>query len=203
MTTQPAPPDSQAEVAIIGAGPRGLSVLERICANERHEPSDRRVTVHMVDPWAPGPGQVWRSDQSSRLLMNTVASQITVYTDDSVRIDGPIEPGPGLYEWASRWSPPIAVAGSAPGWSPRPKRIGPDDYPTRAFYGRYLDACFHRVVAGAPGHVKVEVHRCRAVSLVDVFGVPGGPQGVGLEDGTRLNGLDAVVLAHGARARPG
>ncbi|SIL76589.1 Putative monooxygenase (salicylate/ hydroxybenzoate hydroxylase [Mycobacteroides abscessus subsp. abscessus] len=91
---------SDHQICIIGAGPRGLAVLERLCANERHAPSADRIVVHVVDPYSPGAGSVWRTDQSWHLLMNTVASQITVFTDDSVAIDGPIEPGPTLYEWA-------------------------------------------------------------------------------------------------------
>ena len=33
--------------------------------------------------------------------MNTVASQVTLYTDDSVDCEGPIRPGPSLYAWAA------------------------------------------------------------------------------------------------------
>ena len=186
-------------VCIIGAGPRGLSVLERLCANERERerPRPRRLTVHVVDPGQPGAGSVWRVDQSHHLLMNTVASQVTVYTDESARIDGPIEPGPSLYEWAAE----IAVLGRLGGqedWvTEEARRLGPDSYPTRAFYGRYLTGCFHRIVARAPRNVEVLVHRTRALAVSDVHGIAGGHQGVRLEDGTRLNELDAIVLAQG------
>ncbi|MFJ7279956.1 FAD/NAD(P)-binding protein [Kitasatospora sp. NPDC098663] len=191
------------EVCVIGAGPRGLSVLERLCANERAEPSHGSITVHMVDPAAPGAGAVWRQDQSRHLLMNTVASQITVYTDDSSRIDGPIEPGPSLWEWAVE----VAGAGAASGQDEEcvaeARVLRADSYPTRAFYGRYLNASFRRVVDGAPAHVTVRVHRSRAVAMADTHGVPGGPQGIRLENGSRLNHLDAIVLAQGhVAARP-
>ncbi|MFG2328716.1 FAD/NAD(P)-binding protein [Streptomyces sp. NPDC048604] len=190
-----------AEVCIVGAGPRGLSVLERLCANERRAPSRTSLVVHVVDPAAPGAGAVWRTEQSRHLLMNTVASQVTVYTDDSAQIDGPIEPGPSLYEWARELTV-LSDAGATPeGYDEatleEARRLGPDAYPSRAFYGRYLHDCFQRVVARAPGHVTVRVHRSRAVAMADTHGVPGGPQGVRLEDGTRLNHLDGVVLAQG------
>ena len=81
-------------VCLVGAGPRGLSVLERLCANERKSPAHRAVTVHVVEPREPGPGRVWRTRQSRRLLMNTVASQVTVYTDHSVMMDGPVVVSP-------------------------------------------------------------------------------------------------------------
>jgi hypothetical protein len=208
---------STLEVAIVGAGPRGLSVLERLCANERQQPAHTAVVVHVVDPTAPGAGAVWRTDQSRHLLMNTVASQITVYTDDSVRIEGPIEPGPSLYAWARSLAPSgdggrpegeaegdgegDADADAATGHDAavlaEARALGPNTYPTRACYGRYLHDCFQRVVNGAPGHVTVRVHRSRAVAMADIHGVPGGPQGIRLEDGTRLNHLDAVVMAQG------
>ncbi|GLW70756.1 hypothetical protein Kpho02_30550 [Kitasatospora phosalacinea] len=191
------------EVCVIGAGPRGLSVLERLCANERARPSRSAVTVHVVDPAAPGAGAVWRQDQSRHLLMNTVASQITVHTDESSRIEGPIEPGPSLYEWAVRVAAAGAASGQAEECVAEARRLGPDTYPTRAFYGRYLAACFQRVVDGAPAHVRVVVHRSRAVAMADTHGVPGGPQGVRLEDGSRLDRLDAIVMAQGhVPARP-
>ncbi|MFK4071131.1 FAD/NAD(P)-binding protein [Streptomyces sp. NPDC029674] len=180
------------QVCVVGAGPRGLSVLERLLARERHDPAHASLTVHLVDPGEPGAGTVWRTDQSPELLMNTVASQITLYTDESCDIHGPVEPGPSLYEWAVR-----VAAGDGEGFD-GPTRaaaaeLGPDSYPTRALYGRYLRDAFRRVVSRAPEHVTVESHRTRAVALMD----NDGTQSVCLEDGSWLGGLDAVVLAQG------
>lgn len=55
------------EVCVVGAGPRGLSVLERLCANERRSPSHPSVTVHVIDPatWAPAPYGVPNSPATS------------------------------------------------------------------------------------------------------------------------------------------
>ena len=188
---------NRVEICVVGAGPRGLSVLERLCANERAAPTHDEVIVHVVDPAAAGSGAVWRPDQSRHLLMNTVASQITVYTDESSRIAGPIEPGPSLYEWARSLAQLGAPGDHDEETLAEARSLGQDTYPTRAFCGRYLHDAFEQVVAGAPEHVTVRVHRSRAVALADTHGVPGGPQGVRLEDGTRLHGLDAVVLALG------
>ncbi|MER7003711.1 FAD/NAD(P)-binding protein [Dactylosporangium sp. NPDC000555] len=189
--------DGQFHLCIVGAGPRGLSVLERLCAQERREPAFTAVTVHVVDPVEAGPGAVWRTSQSRLLLTNTVAAQITVYTDHSVRIDGPIEPGPGLYDWAKQLALLGPLSGADDETLAEAQRLGPDDYPSRALYGRYLADSFASVVAAAPEHVAVRVHRSRAVAIADTSGVPGGPQGVRLADGTRLHHLDAVVLAQG------
>ncbi|MGP4087108.1 FAD/NAD(P)-binding protein [Streptomyces sp. KR55] len=184
-------------VCIVGAGPRGLCVLERLCAGERTARSHRSVTVHVVDPAAPGAGAVWRTDQSRQLLTNTVACQITVFTDAESRIEGPVEPGPSLYEWADSLARFGELGGYDEAVLAEARTLGPDSYPTRAFYGQYLRDCFRQIVARAPEHVTVEVHRSRAVAMADTHGTPGGPQGVRLADGTRIHELDAVVLALG------
>ncbi|HLL35725.1 MAG TPA: FAD/NAD(P)-binding protein [Streptomyces sp.] len=174
--TENGAPTARLSVALVGAGPRGTSVLERLCASAPSLlPPGARLTVHVVDPAPPGPGRVWRTDQSPELLMNTVASQVTLFTDDSVDCSGPIRPGPSLYEWAGG-------------------DLGPDDYPTRAHYGRYLEWVFAEVVREAPPGVRVETHAARAVRLTDA---PDGRQTLTLDDGRVLTGLTAVVLAQG------
>ncbi|MFF8968338.1 FAD/NAD(P)-binding protein [Streptomyces sp. NPDC014995] len=163
-------------VALVGAGPRGTSVLERLCASAPELlPPGARLTVHVVDPAPPGPGRVWRTAQSRELLMNTVASQVTLFTDDSVDCAGPVRPGPSLHEWAGG-------------------ELGPDEYPTRAHYGRYLEWVFARTVRQAPPAVRVETHTARAVRLDDAAD---GRQVLTLDDGRVLPGLSAVVLAQG------
>ncbi|MFB7475111.1 FAD/NAD(P)-binding protein [Kitasatospora sp. NPDC056184] len=184
-------------IAVVGAGPRGLSVLERLLANERARPSAAALTVHLVDPYPPGAGRVWRTNQSRLLLMNTVASQVTAYTDPSVTIDGPVEEGPSLYEWAKS-----AVPQGSPGEfddqvRAEARALTPDTYPTRAFYGRYLRDVHRRVRAAAPAHCRIVEHRTRAVRLTDADPLPGSAQVLVLANGRRIADLDAVVLALG------
>ncbi|MFI5553937.1 FAD/NAD(P)-binding protein [Streptomyces sp. NPDC051738] len=194
-----APTGSGAPLALclIGVGPRGLSVLERVCANAAG--TARPVTVHLVDPYPPGPGAVWRTGQPGELLMNTVASQVTLFTDDSVDCAGPSVPGPSLYAWArmieqDTGGHPLQVLDEA-------RRLGPDSYPTRAFHGHYLEWVFRHLLRTAPEEVTVHTHRSTAVALDDT---PDGRQTVTLADGVRLAGLEAVVLALGhAEQLPG
>ncbi|MBT2454918.1 FAD/NAD(P)-binding domain-containing protein [Streptomyces sp. ISL-86] len=195
------------EVCLVGAGPRGLSVLERLCAHERKSPRWDHLIVHVVDPDPAGSGRVWRPSQSRHLLMNTVASQVTVYTDVSVTIEGPLEEGPSLYQWAKALGPSALTPGSGIAYDDETlaeaRDLGPDTYPTRALYGQYLTWVFRQVTANAAAHMTVQVHPVRAVALEESgVGPAGGPgaaraQSVVLEDGTRLTGLSAVVLAQG------
>ncbi|WP_030205739.1 FAD/NAD(P)-binding domain-containing protein [Streptomyces sp. NRRL S-87] len=197
------------EVCLVGAGPRGLSVLERLCAQERKSPRWDQLTVHVVEPDPPGSGRVWRPSQSRHLLMNTVACQVTVYTDASVAIEGPLEEGPSLYQWAKALGPSALTPGAGLPYDDETlaeaRDLGPDTYPTRALYGQYLTWVFGRVTASAAAHTTVRVHASRAVALEDAEpgAGPGGAQTVLLEDGTRLTGLGAVVLAQGhVQVRP-
>ncbi len=176
-------------IAIVGAGPRGTSVLERLCASAPELTPGARLTVHIVDPSPPGAGRVWRTTQPGELLMNTVASQVTLFTDESVECDGPIRTGPSLYEWATGHG----AGAPTPAPAPAPS-LGPDDYPSRALYGRYLEWVFAEVVRTAPGTVTVRPHPARAIALEEA---PDGTQALTLDDGTRLGGLCAVVLAQG------
>jgi uncharacterized NAD(P)/FAD-binding protein YdhS len=204
----PRAPARARSVAVVGAGPRGTSVLERLCASLPELAPGIPLTIHLVDPAPPGPGRVWRTDQSAELLMNTVASQVTLFTDDSVDCEGPIRRGPSLHEWAAAHTD---------------EELGPDDYPTRACYGRYLEWAFLHTVGGAPDTVTVRLHRARAVRLEDDrlpttrghvprartplddaadAPVPAAHadaprQTLTLDDGTVLTGLCAVILAQG------
>ncbi|MFJ5641306.1 FAD/NAD(P)-binding protein [Streptomyces sp. NPDC093223] len=179
-------------VGIVGAGPRGLTVLERLCANAAAHPVAGQVTVHVVDPAPAGAGRVWRTEQSPYLLMNTVAEQITVFTDPSVTCDGPVTPGPDLYAWAAL----LAVTGPAAGYPEdvlaQARALTPGSYPTRALYGHYLKWAFRRTVETAPANVTVRVHQDTAVALDG----RGATQLLRLAGGDCLR-LDTVILSQG------
>jgi uncharacterized NAD(P)/FAD-binding protein YdhS len=182
------------QLAIVGLGPRGLSVAERLCANaESLLPHGRELVIHVIDPHVLEGGQVWRSTQDRVLLMNTVACQVTVFVDDSVDCAGPVVSGPSLYEWARS----IALIGS-PNVTKAVRdeaiSLGPDDYPSRAFYGSYLQWARHRIMQTAPPTVSFTSH---AATAVDVRDTPDGLQEVVLDSGQTLGELQAVVLALG------
>ncbi|MFG3258838.1 FAD/NAD(P)-binding protein [Streptomyces sp. NPDC048172] len=184
-------------VAVVGAGPRGLSVVERLAANAAVA-RGRRLTVHVIDPYLGAGGRVWRGTQPQELLMNTVASQVTMFTDRSVRCAGPIRPGPSLYEWARSVACPGGPARELPERvRAEAARLGPDAYPSRAFYGHYLVWVLDHVRRTAPPGVAVRAHRCRATRLAEA---EDATQLVtlddGTEDGTELR-VDCVVLAQG------
>lgn len=184
--------NSQFTVGIVGMGPRGLIMLERLCANAATDLDRDPTTVHAIDTGPAGAGRVWSPDQSMHLLMNTVAAQITIFTDVSVSCVGPVVPGPNLYEWATLLTTMGAVAEYPDDVLKQARDLGPNSYPTRALYGHYLRWAFQRIIETAPPHITVRVHRDLAVELDE----RGEKQIVHLAGGDHLV-LDAVVLAQG------
>ncbi|NKE63562.1 FAD-binding protein [Lentzea sp. PSKA42] len=181
-------------------GPRGLSVLERICANWSPVDLGDELVVHVVDPAEHGSGSVWNTRQPSGFLMNTVCSQVTVFPDDSVRMEGPVRRGPSLYEWSRSIASTASLDDGNDTIRNEARRLGPDSYPTRAFYGHYLVWALKEIVRSAPIGVRIVHHRQRAVEVSE----DEAGHTVRLADGQLLGGLDAVVLAQGhLPSRPG
>jgi hypothetical protein len=155
MTENGSTPDPT--IVLVGAGPRGLSVLERLVtiAGTIPAPEGRTLTVEIVDPYEPGAGRIWRSGQSGALLMNTVIGQITIFGHD------PMEPeedaGPSFQEWlqASHDPESVELGENSNGYSPR--RV----------YGQYLADAFRQVLDRAPEWVHVQPIRDEAIRIED------------------------------------
>ena len=83
-------------IALVGGGPRGVSLLERVVSAlaERADPDATRIDVYLIDDVEVGAGRVWRTDQTRELCMNTLADAVTLFTDESVHMAGTVRPGP-------------------------------------------------------------------------------------------------------------
>lgn len=164
-------------VAVIGAGPRGIAVLERIVAASATDAFRGELEVHLIDPHVDRGGAVWRTDQPPVLLMNTATSQTTMYPDASC---APVLPVPHTATLADFLAP---------------EGLGPADIAPRAAHGRYLVSVLEQAEADAArtGGVRIVRH---ADEAVDVTGPPDGPQTVRLRDGGDLE-VDAVAVTIG------
>ncbi|WP_242144142.1 MULTISPECIES: FAD/NAD(P)-binding domain-containing protein [unclassified Bacillus cereus group] len=186
--------NSEYNIGIIGMGPRGLSILERLCANLIDYKINKHIKIYIIDPYPPGAGKVWRTNQSPHLLMNTVASQISLYTDSSVECAGPKISGPSLYEWAKF----ITLMGIDSDYSEQIKEeanaLQPDSYPTRAFYGYYLEWVYNRIISNLPENASVYVHQTNATSLYED---ENGKQIINLENQNIPLIVDSVILSLG------
>ncbi|MFE2837893.1 FAD/NAD(P)-binding protein [Streptomyces mirabilis] len=160
-------------LVIVGAGPRGTGLIERIAANAPELSAGSGLDIHLVDPHPPGAGRIWREAQSPLLWMNSHAEDVTMFTDETVVMDGPVRPGPTLHEWA-------AIDGRT--------------FADRQLQGAYLSWVHEQAVAALPPDVTVHHHPCRALR---VSGPREGRQQVWLEGRPRPLLADLVVLALG------
>ncbi|MEU2858977.1 FAD/NAD(P)-binding protein [Streptomyces mirabilis] len=163
----------KASLVIVGAGPRGTGLIERIAANAPELYAGSGLDIHLVDPHPPGAGRIWREAQSPLLWMNSHAEDVTMFTDETVVMDGPVLPGPTLHEWA-------AIDGRT--------------FADRQLQGAYLSWVHEQAVAALPPDVTVHHHPCRALR---VSGPREGRQQVWLEGRPRPLLADLVVLALG------
>ncbi|MEV7093908.1 FAD/NAD(P)-binding protein [Amycolatopsis sp. NPDC051045] len=178
-------------LAVVGAGPRGVGVLERLGANAGELLGDRRLEVHLIDPFPPGPGRVWRYDQSPLLRMNSMPEDVTMFTDDSVKMAGPVRPGPSLLEWARKVRDGGLDADVPPDVVAELTALDHFDFPTRRLQSAYLAWVYRKVVEDLPEGIDVVEHAARAT------GVAGGTVStVSLSDGSAI-AADAVVFTVG------
>ncbi|HVV09659.1 FAD/NAD(P)-binding protein [Amycolatopsis sp.] len=154
-----------AQLAIIGAGPRGVGVLERLSANAPELLGDARLVVHLVDPFPPGPGRIWRYEQSPLLRMNSMTEDVTMFTDETVQIDGPIGPGPSLFEWVERLRAGEVDHVLAEDLREELNSLASTDFPTRRLQSAYLGWVYRKVLTDLPRGIEVVEHHTRATHI--------------------------------------
>ena len=141
-------PPRHATVVVIGAGPRAIGWLERFAAARFAAAERPRVVVELIDPFPAGPGRIWRRAQSPLLKLNSMVEDVTMFTDDSCAVEGPVRPGPSLLEWVEAVRdgriPDVEVD---PYVADELARLRRGDFPTRRLHSYYLDWFLRRAIA--------------------------------------------------------
>ncbi|MGI4896277.1 MAG: FAD/NAD(P)-binding protein [Janthinobacterium lividum] len=187
-------------LCLVGAGPRSLGVLDRLGSLASHDP--RPVVVHVIDPYPPGSGRIWREDQHPLLWMNSRAADVTVLPDATSLLPQPVRHGPTLYAWLDEHRAELARDFAATGRSAlRAEVLAVQEgtFVSRALGSHYLRWAWRDVVAALPPHVTVHEHPTRVADILDArsgAGTRDGAQVVHLDDGDPLL-VDAVLLAQG------
>ncbi|MEF1285392.1 FAD/NAD(P)-binding protein [Vibrio sp. M250220] len=140
-------------VGIIGIGPRGLSVLERIIALSIDTPH-QALNIKIFDPNLPGSG-CHDVKQPNHLLVNTVSSQITMFADESVSEARNVISGPTFYQWLCE----------RPKDELSPKTILPNEYYSRSLFGEYLNWVFLYLVDIAAPHITIDYLPCEVIDI--------------------------------------
>lgn len=199
-------PAQHPSVVFIGGGPRTAGILERLAAN-RPGFTDAPLHIHIVEPYEPGSGRIWRFDQEPGLMMNSAAADVTMFTDSSVLCEGPPIDGPGLAGWAAgvRDGSITDVPAMPPHLQEQLRSLTGGSFATRQLQSKYLEWFFRRAVRSLGSDVTVTVHRDTAVSVAPISAEPADANPQGDDDGgysVRLAGggtlhADVVITALG------
>jgi hypothetical protein len=133
-------------IAVIGVGPRGLSVIERVISHTRLDGPP--VELLLIEPGELGIG-VHQVKQPDFLLLNTIASQLTIFSDEEMAPGAPVTPGPSLFEWCQAQN----------------KSVRFDEFLPRRHLGEYLQWAVGQLLAGAPSWLTVRHLPTHAVGL--------------------------------------
>lgn len=169
-------------IAIVGSGPRGLSVLERLSARLAAGEAENWKHIHLflIDAVEVGGGRIWRSGQPPWFLMNTVAGEISAYSGPPD--GGPTRPGAGP-SFAQWWEAAEPGNGRA------------NDCAPRALYGRYLSELLDAAERSLPDNTTL----WRVEGRVYELGRAGCGYRLAFADGRRLQ-VDRAVLVTGHSA---
>lgn len=163
-------------IAIVGSGPRGLSVLERLAVYiQRNQYCN--ITIYLIDDYQVGCGRIWRTNQPNYYLMNTPADEVSSFSgpldDDGVRPGS----GPSLAQW----------------WKINdPNYPGPSSYAPRRLHGQYMQFVLEIIESQLDPQVKIVKVNDRVADLKQDNNIIQ----LYFNDGKKLH-VDQVVLATG------
>ena len=147
---------------MIGAGPRGTSVLERLLANWAAAGPAGTLHIDVIDPYPAGPGHVWQPGQSRLYLMNTQSFYPTVVPEDPAL--APPLAGNTFDHWRE-----LQQRHPHPSLTDEERAevsgLGATDFPSRALYGRYLRSTLEELLTRLPAGVTVDFHPATATSV--------------------------------------
>lgn len=167
--------------------------MERLLARRAQDPraADTALHIHLIDPFEPGAGHVWRAGQSRLYLMNTQSFFPTLVPDQGV--SAPPVAGCTFNQWreAQKTTPWDKLSD---GDRAELGKLTAKGFPSRAIYGRYLSWCVEQLLLNAPAGTSISHHPTTAKRVVKNHSEGGFD--VVLHDGGPLH-VDHVVLALG------
>ncbi|MCS5465364.1 FAD/NAD(P)-binding protein [Enterococcus lactis] len=132
------------KIGIIGAGPRGLSVAERILYNNQGRHS---LELILFDPEGPG-GRVWRLNPAARIINELCFSTSDAFYRRDVVQWGTVMPGPNLFQWSKGPATDYieqTVTKNKQLFIEEINRLEKDQQSTRCLYGLYQRWFFLKV----------------------------------------------------------
>lgn len=127
-------------ITLIGSGPRGISVLERMIVRLNKTPLPYDIHIIVVDQCRLGQGRIWNSDQSKCFITNTPAAGMTAFSGVGPFEDPKPGAGPSLETW---WKATHNDIDTYMGYAPR------------KYYGEYLRFVYDTILEHVPARVKI------------------------------------------------
>ncbi len=155
------------DIDLIGAGPRGLVAAERLIEWQRQTKQYDHLNLTFIDPYGIG-GRVWPVGQPHELLMNTNPDYITLFTDESVQMEGPIVKGPNLYEWAHKQAPAFLFGHQLPNRADllnEAAALVHNGYASRSLFGAYQRWFYNYLQQRLPDSVSLTLRKEQVVSI--------------------------------------
>ncbi|MGW7535871.1 FAD/NAD(P)-binding protein [Amycolatopsis sp. NPDC054798] len=185
---------SSFRLAIIGGGPRALSILERLVEHRKRLPNHTSLDVVVIDPGNLGEGS-HPTDQPSHLLINTLASQVTMRPPLSSVGD---DSTPSVLDWAAEQRYRRHVGGTRTPDGDEEQPLTERSHLSRVLLGEYLAAFGREVVSALPLNIRVEHVRARAIDVRfedEVYAIA-------LDNGqTVVAHYSVLAMGHGHRAQ--
>ncbi|WP_429970429.1 FAD/NAD(P)-binding protein [Fructilactobacillus sp. Tb1] len=174
------------KIAIIGAGPRGLMMLQSLLKN-LPQPAE----IALYDPYPIG-GKVWQTNQSLDYLMNSTAQLITLFND----LDQDELTGPTLYDWAK--SPAakqfIKQQKYANDFALVCEQLQANDFAPRALFGVYCQWFYHELRNHQSTEIKINFINDEVVN------VDKNEQQYNLSTNQTSQTYDALIISTGTSA---
>ncbi|WP_446470717.1 FAD/NAD(P)-binding protein [Xenorhabdus stockiae] len=127
-------------ITIIGSGPRGMSVLERLVTRLNDNPGKYNLDIILVDYHKIGQGRIWDSSQSENYIMNTLSTEISAFSGHGSIDEARPGYGPSFAEW---WRNEFNDFEKYQGYAPR------------KYYGKYLEFVYKTIKKHLPIGIKL------------------------------------------------
>ncbi|MVA59578.1 FAD/NAD(P)-binding protein [Agrobacterium vitis] len=161
-------------IGIVGLGPRGLSVFERIISVAACG-SSQELHLHIFDGRTPASG-AHSPMLPDYLLLNTVASQLGVFPDNSCfgSIPGAMGiDGPNFLSWCHLND--IRINTRTGSIAKEGRSVEAGDFLPRRLLGSYLSDAFRHLMSSVPDNMTVQFHETY-VNSVHFFDIGGNSQ---------------------------
>ncbi|CAK1221522.1 FAD/NAD(P)-binding protein [Fructobacillus cardui] len=156
------------QIALIGAGPRNLAILDRLI---QKADSNQALTINIFDPYPVG-GRVWNPffENNQTYLMNTNPNQVTLFNDYDIGQRRGDDLTPNLLTWAQSYALAFLKQHHEYPMAYREEVLSLTSmtaYASRGLMGVYAAWFFEEILKNCPSNLSVRFHQVAVKSLLE------------------------------------